>query len=1038
MVGTNAYIKGTGIELGINGVGGFEGADMTVSPPPAGMHPNTETNYFGFVANPQANGWATFDGDFFTPGAPENGWGITIGDNSLIASNNCNDNSGIDGSILAEIPGQITNYSHNSDCYNVDWDGDLTLGTNLHFHINYFLQETALYYTTTVSITNNTSASIPTLYYYRNVDPDNNVILSGDYITQNTIVFQPGTSGCAIAHVSATQSTPWDSYLGLAAAGSEWRATYGGFSNRSGYELWNGITGGSAPTPIVQTDGSTNFADEAIALSYRIQNLAPGATVTFKFVVILSGASANNAIDNLMYLSYPGSTGVPPSACNSYTDTLHSCGAPIPISVDGQANSAYTWTWSPTTGLSSSTGANITANPSTTTEYTVTGTPTSTCYNPITFVFIVDVNPCNIFVTTNNPTVCAGACATLTATVTSGTAPFTYSWSTGETTASITVCPTLTTTYTVTVEDSINLTATSLATVSINSNSVITPTATPAAICIGDVSSLSATSSVVGTSYTWMPGSLTGTPVTVTPTATTIYTVSGTAAGCSGSATVSLTVNPIPIVTSLATPASICNGSSSQLSANSSVVATTFVWAPGALTGSPITVSPLATTTYTVLGTASGCTASSSVTLTVKPNPVITSTATPLAVCNGVPSSLDASSSQPGTTFLWMPGSLAGSPTTVTPAVTTTYSVIGTSNGCTGSSFVTINVSNNPVISISAVPGHICPGDTSTLNCIGAAQTYSWSPTIAISNFTGPTTNAYPSSTTTYTVTASNNGCMSTADYTLVVSPLPSVDFTSDIREGCQGLTIHFQDLTTPAISQWNWNFGDTHISYGNTSSLQNPYHYYGGAGTYDVSLSVVTMDGCSMAISYPGYIITHPIPSAEFAVNPDIINELDPLVFFIDQSVGPTIWNWYFGELNVIGNISNLQNPTHVYSDTGMFYPTLVVFTDYGCSDTAVRSVYVEPNFAFYIPNAFTPNDDGKNQSFIPKGEGINKQTFRMRIYDRWGRQICYTEDMENGWDGKIAGGKVAIEGVYTWYITFYDINRKYHSYKGSVLLIK
>ena len=72
-------MNGTGVEIGINGAGGFEGVDTTVSPVPAGMHCRSNTVFFGFVANPQNNNWATFDGDFFTPGTPENGWGITIG-----------------------------------------------------------------------------------------------------------------------------------------------------------------------------------------------------------------------------------------------------------------------------------------------------------------------------------------------------------------------------------------------------------------------------------------------------------------------------------------------------------------------------------------------------------------------------------------------------------------------------------------------------------------------------------------------------------------------------------------------------------------------------------------------------------------------------------------------------------------------------------------------------------------------------------------------------------------------------------------------
>src|ERR1043165_2151321 len=88
MVGPNAYVDATNLELGIDGAGGFEGANTGTSPPFPTMNPRSANPLFGFVANPQLDGWATFDGDFFTPGTPENGWGIDI-TGGANASNNC-------------------------------------------------------------------------------------------------------------------------------------------------------------------------------------------------------------------------------------------------------------------------------------------------------------------------------------------------------------------------------------------------------------------------------------------------------------------------------------------------------------------------------------------------------------------------------------------------------------------------------------------------------------------------------------------------------------------------------------------------------------------------------------------------------------------------------------------------------------------------------------------------------------------------------------------------------------------------------------
>jgi hypothetical protein len=299
MVGTNAYIKGTNVEIGFSGAGGFEGADVSVSPPITGMHYRSGTNYFGFVANPQLNGWATFDGDFFTPGSPENGWGFEIpGPGGVIKGNNCN--------FLNDISGTITSWTHVGTIYTVIWEGDATTGTNLHLKIEYNLNETDLFYTTTVTVYNNTVSAIPDLYYYRNVDPDNNQSLSADYTTLNVIVSQQALCGYCPAHVSAEQTTPWNSYFAFIAVDSNFMAGYGGFSNRGGSDMYNGVG-------FTQTVGANNFADEAIYIAHRNQNLAAGDSSTFKFCTVFDESSVDCATNSLT-VSFPPLAAVAPTA----------------------------------------------------------------------------------------------------------------------------------------------------------------------------------------------------------------------------------------------------------------------------------------------------------------------------------------------------------------------------------------------------------------------------------------------------------------------------------------------------------------------------------------------------------------------------------------------------------------------------------------------------------------------------------------------------------------------------------------------------
>ena len=325
MVGDDAYIVGDFVEIGIDGSGGFEGIETLISPPPAGTHMRTNSTRFGFVANPANDGWATQDGDFFTPGQPENGWGIQLG--NIHYSNNVLSASG-SASEQNDIPGSIVDLAENGDCISLTWEG-MTAG-GLGVSVNYFLDITEVYYTTTINITNNTGALIPEIYYYRTLDPDNNQSISGEYSTVNEVEEQPGIGACNVALVNASQSVPNTSYLGLAAIGANWRAGHGGFSNRNGSSMWNGFGFNQAVNVAIDND-------KAIYLANKINNLALGASEELKFVTILKAEDARAAIDGLIKLKYPGSnTNINGGSCNPVEDTVRLCvGATTLMSVQG-------------------------------------------------------------------------------------------------------------------------------------------------------------------------------------------------------------------------------------------------------------------------------------------------------------------------------------------------------------------------------------------------------------------------------------------------------------------------------------------------------------------------------------------------------------------------------------------------------------------------------------------------------------------------------------------------------------------------------
>jgi hypothetical protein len=284
-----------------------------------------------------------------------------------------------------------------------------------------------------------------------------------------------------------------------------------------------------------------------------------------------------------------------------------------------------TYSWAPATGLSATTGSVVTANPTATTTYTITGT-TSSCVGLGNSTITVNPTPT---VTVNSPTVCAGENAFLSA---SGAT--TYAWSpatnlSSTTGANVTSNSTVTIVYTVTgIDQGCSSTATS--TVTVNQTQALT--INTAAYCQGGSAILTANGA---TTYVWSPAtglsSTTGASVTANPTVTTIYSVVGTSAGCNATGSTTVTVNPNPTIDAGVND-TVCLGSSTAITA---VGAFSYVWtADPSLSSTTIpspTASPTVTTTYTVTGTdVNGCTGTDNVTILVPP----TFTLTPTAINN--------------------------------------------------------------------------------------------------------------------------------------------------------------------------------------------------------------------------------------------------------------------------------------------------------------------------------------------------------------------------------------------------------------------
>lgn len=794
--GTNAFLMGNFAQIGIDGPGGFEGANTTAGTVP-GLNMRGGGTLHGFVADPGMTGWVNFDGDFFTPGSPENGWGFQIG--ATQASNNC--------AYTNQIPGSITSWQNNSGCIEVQWDGDYVgSGYDLHWTLVYKLKETDTYYTTTVTVTNNGAAGITDLYWYRNVDPDNNQPLSFDFTTQNTIVSQP-TPSCEKALVSGTQSTPWPSYLGFGAIGPNFRVSHGGFSNRSATDIWNG-------TGLNSAVGSTVFMDQAISLANRIYSLPAGASEQFEFVVIMDASQADAALTQLFYFDYVGGTGLPFSECTPDIDTVYTCaGQPVTLSIEGPALGDFNWTWSPGTGLSTTTGITTDASPMTTTSYTVTGVPINPCYTAsIVKTIVVIAQVCCPMTTTSAFTdeTCLGDNdGTITLTSSMGYAPITYDIGFGptNTTGIFTGLPPGTYNYTVT-DDSL----------CVNTGTV---TIAPGPDCC---------------------------PMTISQTSVE-ETCIGT---CDGSITITTALSVSPITYS------IDGGATTQ--------------ATGSFTGLCAGTYPIEVidaTGCTVLDTVILNDGPPYAIATIDPAgpfcedaPAYTMTAAQTGgtwagtgITNAATGTFDPATAGPGT-------------------YTITYTMGG---ACGDVDTEDVIVNPLPVISFTADITQGCEPLTVTFTNTGATGNCVWnfgdggSSTNCDPTYTYSNAGIYD---VTLTVTDAN-GCVNSMVMPAFINVygLPGADFTF----GPQPTTmmypeINFTDGSTGNPVQWEWDFAGL-----GTSSAQHPTFSFDEVGSYDVELVVTTAGGCTDTIVYTIFIGDEwliYVPNA-FTPNGDGINDM-------------------------------------------------------------------------------------------------------------------------------------------------------------------
>jgi gliding motility-associated-like protein len=363
---------------------------------------------------------------------------------------------------------------------------------------------------------------------------------------------------------------------------------------------------------------------------------------------------------------------------------------------------------------------------------------------------------------------------------------------------------------------------------------------------------------------------------------------------------------------------------------------------------------------------------------------------------------------------------------TVNPLPTATIS--GTASLCKGATA--------PIITFTGSNATAPYTFTYTLNN-GANQTVSTTSGNSVT-ITVPTTTAGTFSYSLVSVTdASSTACSQTQSGTAVVTvnPNPVAGFQTADTVVCEPFCVQFQDLSTIATGTTTslWNFGD-----GNTGT--NPKHCYVDNSVFTPALFTVTLtvssdSGCVSTITKNNYITVNDKPVANFTVQPSSAKITNPVISITDLSSGTNFWNWNFGDTTT----SVLANPpSHTYADTGTYFITLITSTLHQCADTAQLTIIIEQDFTFYIPNAFSPNNDGINDTFAGKSL-LFFRDYQMSIFDRWGNLIFFSNDINMPWDGKANHGTdIAQQDVYVYVITLVDLNKLKHNYRGIISLVR
>jgi len=271
---------------------------------------------------------------------------------------------------------------------------------------------------------------------------------------------------------------------------------------------------------------------------------------------------------------------------------------------------------------------------------------------------------------------------------------------------------------------------------------------------------------------------------------------------------------------------------------------------------------------------------------------------------------------------------------------------------------------------------------------------------------------------------------------TTIVETVPSTEFIIFNNKVCLGETVSFQATENTIPVSYLWDFGD-----GSTSTLPTPKHVYKEDGKYNVRLTLTNKEnGKEYEKTTTDAVSILALPAADFKWEEVALkqngNKLKyPYIEYTTPKSTNVLYNWDLGD----GTKSTTSNPLNLYKKEGSYNAKLTVKSVNGCTNHITKTIDISTSFDILAPNAFTPNNDGENETFMPKRLLAYDVQFEMVIKDKTGKMIYNTSDKNEAWNGSLNNNGTTLEsGIYFWQVITYDYNGKAYPHYGKINLMK